>query len=356
MDDRQALLLAAIANPAEDTPRLALADWLEEHGDEHERARAELIRLQCELARIVEPAPSPPTLQLQARCEDLRNQHLRAWLGPLWDITGSGYRAREFTRGLLHWWYTTAATFVRKDQQSAVCEQFPRLGVGTLMLTGNRKRAQVVAESPALGWVSRFLWRLSELDDPGFRALAASAHTSRIASLEIERPHVGDASLAVLGKSPCWPNLRRLGLNGNAWNGRYTHQGVLEVLNSDRFPRLTELDLTGHQPQGFENPAFYQNTGLQRLRVLWRGEGTSMRELTACPHFTNLEEFGLWDGQVTDANAEVLLTNPAFSQLRKLTLHNLNPGSRRPTATAEQKLRDRFGDGLSLTYSMRCLP
>ena len=35
MDDRRALMAAILANPDEDTPRLALADWLQEHGDEH---------------------------------------------------------------------------------------------------------------------------------------------------------------------------------------------------------------------------------------------------------------------------------------------------------------------------------
>src|SRR5687768_11363773 len=38
MDDRRALMAAIIANPDEDTPRLALADWLDEHGDAHDRA------------------------------------------------------------------------------------------------------------------------------------------------------------------------------------------------------------------------------------------------------------------------------------------------------------------------------
>ncbi|MBY0457976.1 MAG: TIGR02996 domain-containing protein, partial [Gemmataceae bacterium] len=33
MTDRDALLAAICANPAEDTPRLAFADWLDEHAD-----------------------------------------------------------------------------------------------------------------------------------------------------------------------------------------------------------------------------------------------------------------------------------------------------------------------------------
>lgn len=44
---RAGLLRAIIANPADDTPRLILADYLEDHGDSD---RAEFIRVQCALA------------------------------------------------------------------------------------------------------------------------------------------------------------------------------------------------------------------------------------------------------------------------------------------------------------------
>src|SRR5215218_7287428 len=42
------LLAAVLASPADDAPRLVLADWLDEHGQPD---RAEFIRLQCELNR-----------------------------------------------------------------------------------------------------------------------------------------------------------------------------------------------------------------------------------------------------------------------------------------------------------------
>src|SRR5262249_52778498 len=48
--DRHRLLDAAKADHWDDGPRLALADWLEEHGGEAERARAEVIRLQLDTA------------------------------------------------------------------------------------------------------------------------------------------------------------------------------------------------------------------------------------------------------------------------------------------------------------------
>ena len=48
MTEQEALIAAILAEPAEDTPRLAYADWLDEH-DEHELA--EFIRVQVEVAR-----------------------------------------------------------------------------------------------------------------------------------------------------------------------------------------------------------------------------------------------------------------------------------------------------------------
>src|SRR4051812_42470214 len=69
MTDRDALLKAVLANPEEDTPRLALADWLDEHG---EPDRGEFIRTQIELHRQREAEADLPTLSLPAH----------GWCGP----------------------------------------------------------------------------------------------------------------------------------------------------------------------------------------------------------------------------------------------------------------------------------
>jgi uncharacterized protein (TIGR02996 family) len=355
VNDRQALLLAAIANPDEDTPRLALADWLEEHGDEHDRARAEFIRLQCQIARIREAAPSPPTIQLLARCEELQNIQGQAWLGPLWDMTGAGYRDRQFDRGLLSWWYADASEFLKKPHQDAVCEQFPWLGVALLMLTRKFSHVHRVAESPALGWVSAFSWRRSRLKDLAFRALATSPHTARISQLEIDHPHCTNAGLFALAESACWPNLRRLGLTDGQWGGRYTYEGIHAVLNSPHLPHLCELNLTGTQQKEVECPAFYQNEGWRRVRVLWRGPDVRIRDLAASPYFTALEEVHVNQATLTDDAVETLLANPAFAKLRKLTLSHINARTRPLSAAVEESLGARFGDGLKLEYSVQCL-
>ena len=56
--DKDVAFLAAIcANPADDTPRLVYADWLDEHGQPE---RAEFVRVQCELARLEAACVCPP--------------------------------------------------------------------------------------------------------------------------------------------------------------------------------------------------------------------------------------------------------------------------------------------------------
>lgn len=50
-EERDAFYQAIMDNWEDDPPRLVYADWLAERGDESSRIRAELIRVQCELAR-----------------------------------------------------------------------------------------------------------------------------------------------------------------------------------------------------------------------------------------------------------------------------------------------------------------
>src|SRR2546421_12922671 len=93
MDDDE-LLAAVMAAPDDDAPRLAFAAWLTRKLGKKD-ARAGLIRVQCELARLGDGDPRRAKLAkeeaaLLARCE-------RAWgaLGFPW-----GYKA-QFRRGFV---------------------------------------------------------------------------------------------------------------------------------------------------------------------------------------------------------------------------------------------------------------
>src|SRR5262245_37493064 len=142
MDDRRALMAACIANPEEDTPRLALADWLQEHGDEHDCARAEFIRLQIRAESL--PENSASRKKLNAAAEELESKHRAHWLAPLKQFdglpSGTDHRNSGFTRGFLHFLNFRPTEFLRKDVQQFLPDALAQVGVEYLGLFDNRKR------------------------------------------------------------------------------------------------------------------------------------------------------------------------------------------------------------------------
>src|SRR4051812_20765462 len=92
MSTQDAFLRAIVESPDDDAPRLVYADWLEDHGGS---ARADLIRVQCELARGVRGVRR--RLQLEARQRGLLAEHGRAWARPLAKLV----KGWEFRRGFV---------------------------------------------------------------------------------------------------------------------------------------------------------------------------------------------------------------------------------------------------------------
>jgi uncharacterized protein (TIGR02996 family) len=95
MSEADAFIQAILANPDDNTTRLAFADWLEKRGD----PRGEFIRLQCALA---ERTTDQQLTALQAREWELLTEHEMAWVGPIRDwVVPETYRqmGEEFTRG-----------------------------------------------------------------------------------------------------------------------------------------------------------------------------------------------------------------------------------------------------------------
>src|SRR6516162_4698742 len=83
MNLADSVLQDIIENPADDCPRLAYADWLEEHG---QADRAEFIRVQCRLVGLTHEATERSVLL--ARAESLLRRNWNEWVGPLRDIVG----------------------------------------------------------------------------------------------------------------------------------------------------------------------------------------------------------------------------------------------------------------------------
>lgn len=81
MNPNNPFLRALIADPDDDTLRLAMADWFDENDDP---ARAEFVRVQVELAGGV--SDHERRRELEFRQRDLLVAHDRAWVAPLADV------------------------------------------------------------------------------------------------------------------------------------------------------------------------------------------------------------------------------------------------------------------------------
>ena len=90
----EAFLRTIIAQPDDDLPRLVYADWLDERDDP---ARAEFIRIQCELAHLPDDDAERRPM-LEDREHELLAEHEPAWLGS--ELVG--LQEWEFQRGFLH--------------------------------------------------------------------------------------------------------------------------------------------------------------------------------------------------------------------------------------------------------------
>ncbi len=115
MTNGDALLASIFAAPDEDTPRLVYADWLDENG---QPARAEFIRVQVEIARMVLHARQPlnvETAGLLAREKTLLVTHRENWLAPLYEKgepLDSGSTHGQFRRGFVEIVWMRATRFL----------------------------------------------------------------------------------------------------------------------------------------------------------------------------------------------------------------------------------------------------
>jgi len=92
MSQEEAFLRSVLADPADDTPRLVYADWLDDNGRPE---RAEFIRVQIERARLDEDDPRHDPLEERER--GLLRAHENEWLGD----AGRLLSAPEFRRGFV---------------------------------------------------------------------------------------------------------------------------------------------------------------------------------------------------------------------------------------------------------------
>lgn len=336
-------------SPADDTPRLVLADWLEEHADASglpsaadALARAELIRAQVELSRPT--LDTARTLQLKAAEARLLDAHAAAWLGDLPRLfeearpangAQSSYqppllaqwRPWGFSRGLI--WVHMALGELKRAK---LCAWFgTREGAwavsATVGVSGLGELERLSVPAPLRGAIGL---RVSLGDAPaGGRGEALTGAPAKrvfqseafglVSDLTLTDRALGDGALAALARA----NVRGV-----------RHLTVADVLDSNCAQRLAAVP--------FEN--------LTGLNVARCGLGAvGFAALVRSPHFARLVWLSALRNQIGCDGAVALAESPLAESLRHVEFQNCAIGDRGGTALARSPLLARlYGPGLNL--------
>ncbi|MBY0458399.1 MAG: TIGR02996 domain-containing protein [Gemmataceae bacterium] len=211
MSDEPALLAAILANPDEDTPRLAYADWLDEYADTLGRARAEFIRLQIEAAAGI--ATPQRRKRVETRCAELESTHGEKWFAPVWravtHFDAGGWSVKPgFRRGFVE----RATAGAAPGWVSVVAARCPLREVEFLghPTAPDPAAWAKLAESQALAGIRRMDFEALPISIA--RALFPSPHLTGLQALRLG--WVTAESMEAIAASPAAAGLRELRVSG----------------------------------------------------------------------------------------------------------------------------------------------
>jgi uncharacterized protein (TIGR02996 family) len=369
MTDLQALYAGICALPDEDTPRLALADFLDEEGGKANAFRADFVRTHVRLAR--EEPYSEPWRELNERwaklydaAMKLAKKHKLPWVAHL--------------KGRVHGWF------------------FERGLVGELRLFSKRfvtEGESYFEQDPIRG--VRFLSLRSSSGTVGPATLFKCPHLTRLAKLDLDGSVLKDTDLAKLGAAPRLPGLRALGLGGGQRftaaalpkllkvlpalselnfraNERFGDKHLTELAKCKELARVTTLDLSGANvgPSGLKALASSKHAAALTVLRLGEvgqydpfsdeyitrpgdpGEGLELAEVVAASKsFGKLQELNLRYRAVGDDGVKLLTkAAKALPALRRIDLGGCNLTLAGVEALAQSELGRRLLY-VNLTYS-----
>jgi uncharacterized protein (TIGR02996 family) len=240
MTDRDALYAAICANPDEDTPRLAFADYLDEQGGKENTTRAAYIRAAIRYAR--EETWTKAWRELRDQTQRVENRYRdRAQKQNLPWVTHLKGRiiAWEFDRGFIGHVTVYAKRFVAEGQK--FFEQDPICSVKFAKLTarqGSVPPAELFA-CPHLGRATKLDFNSSGLKDKDLERLAASRHVARLRTLGLggDNPFSKAALPNLLKKLPALSEVQC------EWNHHFTDTHAKALAVCPDFARVAALDL-----------------------------------------------------------------------------------------------------------------
>jgi uncharacterized protein (TIGR02996 family) len=381
-------------HPEDDTPRLVLADWLEEHGGPTEAARARLIRAQCALARLDEDDPARAPLQEQVR--QLIDAHGQQWLGPLvarvleatWhrglcriELGADNFLDRE--PGAAPFWADLAQTdaYAWLDGLSLsnlrhgdlarllALERLSTLTSLRLVACGlGPKGAERLADCPHLAGLHELDLGDNQIGPAGAADLARSRHLTGVRALNLWANDLGVAGVETLVGLGMLRRLRRLSLAYNAlgaegmevlaphvghleklevWSNDIGPRGVEALLASPLLDHARELDLPWNDLRDDGCAVLASSPRMAGVRKLWlfcnQIEDAGAAALAASPHLAGLEVLDLDANHIGDEGALALARSDHLQHVRLLSVAK---NTIAPAAAC--RLKERFGQRVHL--------
>jgi uncharacterized protein (TIGR02996 family) len=357
MTERAALMRAVIDQPADDAPRLVLADWFEDNG---EPARAEFIHVQIEIARLGQ-SDRARLEQLAAREKELYAARTPDWYEdvPKWarqQVTQryGSLESRKAPRGC-------KIVFRRGFLSALTCAPSEWLGAAKLargvpldslsLNASDSERLAKVADAPHFAGITALRVRI---DEPGsVPALLGSPHLANLRWLTFENANHswanrrGDPVVALLAQTPGLAGLEGLGLSFmeihraaltalarsrhltrlralDLGYNALTDAGVRSLVSSRVVDNLTTLHLHNARigtPAAAAIAASAHLARLERLDLGWNQiDAEGAEALAASPHLARLTYLDLSQNPIGDAGARALVRSGQLVNLRKLDL------------------------------------
>jgi len=339
MTDRDALYAAICANPDEDTPRLAFADYLQEQGGKENNFRADYIRAAIRLARaelfsLDWQDARKPWNKLHDKVVQRMLGHRLPWVKHL----EKRAKAFDFERGFVGHLTVFSKRFV--EEGSKFFEQDPIRSVKfvTLAATSGTVPVRALFACPHLARVSKLALDGSRLKDKDLAVVGSSKYLARLRSLSLS----AEQSFSAKGLVKLLQDLPSVGELQVAWSSAFNAAAADALAASPAFTRLTSLNLSGHYgliPRGVETLFASKNArNLRELRLAVgidysyeygepisgyrysKRAGMAVAKALVKAKFPKLRFFDLAGCRVGDAGLETIARGGGFPALRQLGL------------------------------------
>ncbi len=267
MTDHDALHAAICADPDDDTPRLAFADFLDEEGGKENAARAEYIRSAIRLAR--EERWSSPWRELKQKNEraeakyiELAGKRRLPWIAHLKGRVASW----DFERGFVGHITVYSKRFLAEGEKFFAKDPIRSVKFVKLTARSGSVPAAALFASPSLKRAAKLGFDGSNLGDRELELLGTSPQVAGLRSLALgaENPFSPQALPILLKK------LRELSELHLIWNTAFTDEHAKALADCRDFARVAILNLNRAAMTGAGVAALVSSryaTGLTRLNL-----------------------------------------------------------------------------------------